>query len=134
MLTLVFSMDAIGAFPIACRRQWRTPNTRVHTMHVNHQMENMFPPKAEMQYWGHCGIGNVLPKIVKLPNIHQRLTRQKMRMDNLSSRRSALVLFFARALLLDERLSNIHDDVMMIWALGRRNNPISMRIFWRVRR
>ena len=51
-------------------------------------MENMFPPKAEMLYWGHCGIGNVLPKIVKLPNIHQRLTRQKMRMDNLLSRRS----------------------------------------------
>ena len=68
MLTLVFNMDAICAFPIACRRQWRTPNTRVRTMHVEHQMENMFPPKAEMQYWGHCGIGNVLPKIVKLPN------------------------------------------------------------------
>ena len=104
MLTLVFSMDALGAFPIACRRQWRTPNTRVRTMHVEHQMENMFPPKAEMQYWGHCGIGYVLPKIVKLRkdivretskivklrNIHQRLTRQKMRMDNLSSRRSAV--------------------------------------------
>ena len=82
MLTLVFSMDALGAFPIACRCQWRTPNTRVRTMHVEHQMENMFPPKAEMQYWGHCGIGNVLPKIVKLPSMHQRLTRQKMRMDN----------------------------------------------------
>ena len=48
MLTLVFSMDALGAFPIACRRQWRTPNTRVRTMHVEHQMEsmeNMFPQK-----------------------------------------------------------------------------------------
>ena len=45
MLTLVFSMDALGAFPIACRRQWRTPNTRVRTMHVEHQMENMFPPQ-----------------------------------------------------------------------------------------
>ena len=67
-------------------------------MHVEHQVENMFPPKAEMQYWGHCGIGNVLPKIVKLPNIHQRLTRQKMRMDNLSSRRSALVNFERSAL------------------------------------
>ena len=22
-------------------------------------MENLFPPKAEMQYWGHCGKGNV---------------------------------------------------------------------------
>ena len=43
-----------------------------------------------MQYWGHCGIDNVLPKIAKIPNIHQRLTRQKIRMDNLSSRRSAL--------------------------------------------
>ena len=43
-----------------------------------------------MQYWRHCGIGNILPKIVKLPNIHQRLTRQKMRMDSLSSRRGAL--------------------------------------------
>ena len=83
-------MDALGAFPIACRRQWRTPNTRVRTMHVEHQIENIFPSKAEMQYWGHCGIGNVLPKIVKLPNIHQRLTCQKMRMDNISSRRSAL--------------------------------------------
>ena len=31
MLNLVFSMDALGAFPIACRRQWRTPNTRVRT-------------------------------------------------------------------------------------------------------
>ena len=90
MLTLVFSMDALGAFPIACRCQWRTPNTRVRTMHVEHQMENMFPPKAEMQYWRHCGISNALPKIVKLPNIHLRLTRQKIRMDNLSSRRSAL--------------------------------------------
>ena len=90
MLTLVLSMDALGAFPIACRRLWRTPNTRVRTMHVEHQMENMFPPKAEMWYWGHCRIGNVLPKIVKLPNIHQRLTGQKMRMDNLSSRKSAL--------------------------------------------
>ena len=59
MLTLVFSMDALGAFPIACRRQWRTPNTRVRTMHVEHQMENIFSPKAEMQYWAHCGIGNV---------------------------------------------------------------------------
>ena len=68
------------------------------TMHVEHQIENMFPPKAEMQYWGHCGIGNILPKIVKLPNIHQRLTRQKMRMDNLSSRRSALVNFERSAL------------------------------------
>ena len=93
MLTLVFSMNALGAFPIACRRQWRTPNTRVRTMHVEHQMENTLPPKAEMQYWGLCEIGNVLPKIVKLPNIHQRLTRQKMRMDNLSSRRSALANF-----------------------------------------
>ena len=83
-------MDALGAFPIVCRRQWRTPNTRVRTMHVEHQMENMFPKKAEIQYWGHCGIGNVPPKIVKLTNIHQRLTRQKIRMDNLSSRRSAL--------------------------------------------
>ena len=91
-------MDALGAFPIACRCQWRTPNTRVRTMHVEHQMENMFPPKAEMQYWGHCGIGNVLPKIVELQNIHQRLTRQKMRMDNLSSRRSALVNFERSAL------------------------------------
>ena len=69
---------------------------------------------------GYCGIGNVLPKIVKLSEHSQRLTRQKMRMDNLSSRRSALATFrkkrsfFARALLLDERLS--------------------MRIFWRVRR
>ena len=98
MLTLVFSMVTLGAFPIACRRQWRTPNTRVRTMHVEHQMENMFPPKAEMQYWGHCGIGNVLPKIVKLPNIHHRLTRQKMRMDNLSSRRSALANFERSAL------------------------------------
>ena len=91
-------MDALGAFPIACRRQWRKPNTRVRTMHVEHQMENMFPPKAEMQYWGHCGIGNVLPKNVKLPNIHQRLTRQKMRMDNLSLIRSALANFERSAL------------------------------------
>ena len=96
-LTLVFSMDALGAFPIACRRQWRTPNTRVRTMHVEHQMENMFLPKAEMQYWGHCGIGNVLPKIVKLPNIHQRPTHRKMRMDYLSSR-SALANFERSAL------------------------------------
>ena len=90
MLTLVFSMDALGAFPIACRRQWRTPNTRVRTMHVEHQMESMFPPKSGDAVLGHCGIGNVLPKIVKLPNIHQRLTLQNIRMDNLSSRRSAL--------------------------------------------
>ena len=90
MLTLVFSMDALCAFPIACRRQWRTPNTRVRTMHVEHQMENMFPPKAEMQYWGHCGIGNVLPNIVKLLNIYRRLTRQKMRVDNLSLGRNVL--------------------------------------------
>ena len=96
MLTLVFSMDALGAFPIACRRQWCTPYTQVRTMH--NQMENMFPPKAEMQYWGHCGKGDVLPKIVKVPNIHQRLTRQKMRMDNLSSRRSALANFGRSAL------------------------------------
>ena len=61
------------------------------------------PPKAEMQYWGHCGIGNVLPKIVKLPNIHQRLTREKMRMNNLSSRRSALVNFERSALVNFER-------------------------------
>ena len=91
-------MDALGAFPIACRRQWRTPNTRVRTMHVEHQMENMFPPKTEMLYWGYCGIGKVLPKVVKLPNIHQRLTRQKIRMDNLSSRRSALANFERSAL------------------------------------
>ena len=45
MLTLVFSMDTLCAFPIACRHQWRTPNTRVRTMHVEHQMENMFLPK-----------------------------------------------------------------------------------------
>ena len=96
MLTLVFSMDALGAFPIACRRQWRTPYTQVRTMH--NQMENMFPPKAEMQYWGHCGKCDVLPKIVKVPNIHQRLTRQKLRMDNLSSRRSALANFGRSAL------------------------------------
>ena len=88
-------MDALGAFPIACRRQWRTPNTRVHSAHNARGApdEEHVPPKAEMQYWGHCGIGNVLPKIVKLPNIHQRLTRQKMRMDNLSSRTSALANF-----------------------------------------
>ena len=91
MLTLVFSMDALGTFPIACRRQWRTPITRVRTMHVEHQMENMFPPKSGDAVLGTLrDIGNVLPKIVKLPNIHQRLTRQKMRMDYLSSRRSAL--------------------------------------------
>ena len=79
----------------------------------------MFPPKAEMQYWGHCGIGNVLPKIVKLSNIHQRLTRQKMRMDNLSSRRSALANFERCALFPFERAN--HDADMQ--SRGRVADP-----------
>ena len=43
------------------------------------------PPKSgDTVLGGHCGIGNVLPNIVKLLNIYRRLTRQNMRMDNLS--------------------------------------------------
>ena len=80
---------ALGAFPIACRRQWRTPYPSAHNARGAPDGEHV-SPKAEMRYWGHCGIGNVLPKIVKLPNIHQRLTRHKMRMDNLSSKICAL--------------------------------------------
>ena len=56
-------------------------------------MENMVPRKAELQSWGHSGKSNVLPNIVKLLNIHRRLTRQKMRMDNLSLRRNVLAHF-----------------------------------------
>ena len=121
MLTLVFSMDALDAFPIACRRQWRTPNTRVRTMHVEHQMENMLPPKAEMQYWGHCGIGNVPSEDCQTSEHSSAphapkdvLTRLTSRREEALSRKRALLSKFTRALLLDERLS--------------------MRIFWRVRR
>ena len=149
MLTLVFSMHALGAFPIACRRQWRTPNTQVRTMHVEHQMENMFPPKAEMHYWGHRGIGNVLPKIVKLPNIHQRLTREKMRMDNLSSRRSALANFERSALfrksassrrevirevIREEALLRISKEALFFARALLLDERLFMHIFWRVRR
>ena len=62
----------------------------VLTMHVEQQKENIVSWKAEVQSWGHWGIGNVLPNIVKLPSIHRRLTRQKMHTDNLSLRRIVL--------------------------------------------
>ena len=120
MLTLVFSMDALGAFPIACRRQWSTPNTRVRTMHVEHQMENMFPksgdavlgtlrdrqcPSEDCQTSEHSSAPHA-PK--------DALTRLTSRREEALLRKRALLSKFARALLLDERLS--------------------MRIFWRVRR
>ena len=86
MFILVLSMDVLGVFLIPCRSQWRTSFCQVRTMHVEHQMEKHGPPeKAEIaNLGGHCRIGNVLPNIVKLLNIYRRLTRQKMRMDNLS--------------------------------------------------
>ena len=119
MLTLVFSMDALDAFPIACRRQWRTPNTRVRTQCTWSTRWRTCSPKAEMQYWGHCGIGNVLPKIVKLPTFisasrAKRCAWITSRREEALLRKRALLSKFARVLLLDEKLS--------------------MRIFWRVRR
>ena len=90
MLILVLNMDVLGAFLLTGRNQWSTSNYQVRAMHVEHQMKNMVHWKVEMQSWGHNGIGNVLPKIVKLPNIHRCLTRQKMRTDNFSLRRNGL--------------------------------------------
>ena len=52
MFILVLSMDVLGAFLIPCRSQWRTSFCQVRTMHVEHQMENMVPRKAEIQSWG----------------------------------------------------------------------------------
>ena len=43
---LVLSMDVLGTFLIPCRSQWRTDNSQVRTVHVEHQMENMVPPKS----------------------------------------------------------------------------------------
>ena len=42
-------------------------------------------------------MGNVLPNIVKLPNIHRCFTRQKTRLDNLSLRRNVLAHFGKKA-------------------------------------
>ena len=52
MFILVLSMEELGAFLIPCRSQWRTANAEVRAMHVEHQMENMVPRKAEMQSCG----------------------------------------------------------------------------------
>ena len=101
MLISVLSMNVLGDYLIPFRSQWRTSNSQVPKMHVEQQMENMVPRKAEMQLgtWGqletlgHCGKCNFLPNIVKLPNLHRRLTRQKMRTDNFFLRRNALAYF-----------------------------------------
>ena len=62
-----------------------------------------------MQYWGHCGVGNVLPKIVKLPNISASRAKRcpwiTSRREEALLRISKEALFLATALLLDERLS-----------------------------